>query len=159
MVQWLKVRKSASLELLFCLSHCERVLRKNATALLFGVGQNGKSFCSGRGNEMSLQTNSTPPSHPAKSPVTYTSWKKFRDRPGCKELSKRRQQRAQMQTRLPARLPAPELLSLAHVTSLEQSRGSRGENVKGSGWRLVAWSRGLGQFFFLFLSNLITPLV
>lgn len=154
MVQWLKVRQSASLELLFCLSHCERVLRKNATVLLFGIGQNGKSFCSGEGNEMSLQTNSTPPSHSAKSPVTYTSWKKFRDRPGCKELSKRRQRRAQMQTRLPARLPAPELLSLAHVTSLEQSRG---ENVKGSGWRLVAWSRGLGQFFFL--SNLITPSV
>lgn len=35
-----------------------------------------------------------------------------------------------MQTRLPARLPAPELLSLAHVTSLEQSRAEREQRRK-----------------------------
>lgn len=33
-----------------------------------------------------------------------------------------RQRQAQMHTRLPARLQAPKLLSLAHVISLEQSR-------------------------------------
>lgn len=35
-----------------------------------------------------------------------------------------------MQTRLPARLPAPKLLSLAHVISLEQSR-EEGREEKG----------------------------
>lgn len=44
------------------------------------------------------------------------------DDSGGKELSEQRQRQAQMQTRLPARLAAPKLPSLAHVISLEQSR-------------------------------------
>lgn len=36
-----------------------------------------------------------------------------------------------MQTRLPARLPAPKLFSLAHVISLEQSREQRAEERRG----------------------------
>lgn len=37
-----------------------------------------------------------------------------------------------MQTRLPARLPAPKLLSLAHVISLKQSREEGKEEEEGS---------------------------
>lgn len=52
-----------------------------------------------------------------------------------------------MQTRLPARLPAPKLLSLAHVISLEQSgeEGREEERRKRGGfdgWRPGAWSQG-----------------
>lgn len=43
-----------------------------------------------------------------------------------------------MQTRLPARLPAPKLLLLAHVINLEQS----GERRSG-GWWPEAWSLGV----------------
>lgn len=42
-----------------------------------------------------------------------------------------------MQTRLPARLPAPKLLSLAHVISLEQSR----EEGRGVDWRQLERER------------------
>lgn len=56
---------------------------------------------------------------------------KIRDLPGWKELSELRQRQAQMQTRLPARLPAPKLLSLAHVISLEQSRERAEERRRG----------------------------
>lgn len=57
-----------------------------------------------------------------------------------------------MQTRLPARLPAPKLLSLAHVISLEQS-GEEGigeeeeeEEEVVDGWRPGAgcWGADLG---------------
>lgn len=41
-----------------------------------------------------------------------------------------RQRQAQMHTRLPARLQAPKLLSLAHVISLEQSREEEEGRVK-----------------------------
>lgn len=43
-----------------------------------------------------------------------------------------------MQTRLPARLPAPKLLLLAHVINLEQS-GER----RSAGWWPEAWSLGV----------------
>lgn len=58
------------------------------------------------------------------------------DRPDWKELSELRQRQAQIQTRLPARLPAPKLLLLAHVISLEQSREEgrvEGRGVGGGG--------------------------
>lgn len=51
-----------------------------------------------------------------------------------------------MQTRLPARLAAPKLLSLAHVISLEQSgeerrgeKGGREKKEEEEGKRLEAW--------------------
>lgn len=68
---------------------------------------------------------------------------KIQDRPGCKELSELRQRQAQMQTRLPARLPAPKLLSPAHVISLEQSREER-RSVCGVGWSAGGLELGVG---------------
>lgn len=80
--------------------------------------------------ETGLETTS-PPSPPPIFPSFFILSGKIRDLPGWKELSELRQRQAQMQTRLPARLPAPKLLSLAHVISLEQSRERAEERRRG----------------------------
>lgn len=80
--------------------------------------------------EMRLEITSSPSIFPSFILTVYPS-PKSQDRPGCKELSELRQRQAQMQTRLPARLPAPKLLSLAHVISLEQSREERRKAGRG----------------------------
>jgi len=72
------------------------------------------------------------------------------DHSGWKELNELRQRQAQMQTRLPARLAAPKLPSLAHVISLEQSREEgkrRGRWSRVSGhrsWFKLWWGLSLG---------------
>lgn len=93
-------------------------------------------------DEMRLEITSASPIFPFSfSPFIHPG--KSQDGPGWKELSELRQRQAQMQTRLPARLPAPKLLSLAHVISLEQSgEEGRGEETEVDGWRPGAGGPG-----------------